>query len=261
MDHANADVDDVAALVAHCETSLARAERGESKLPWDVLAMEGMTGRKTRHLYNNLCDMPTACTYLEVGCWKGSSTVAALHGNDRARGLVIDNFCEFGGPLSEFETNVSRFLRPGQVTLVNQDCWDYFSGAPTPTTDDDRFLVYMYDGGHTYDDHKRAITQAASRLKDVCVLVVDDWNEDAVRRGTHDGLAAIEARVPWSREIRTAHNGDAAGFWNGMAMFVVVKDTATGDLPTKTIPRGLRVGRRSARRPASWSAAPALGST
>jgi hypothetical protein len=206
-------------LIAHALASLDLAERGSSRLTAEVLGIEGMSGAKTRHLYNNLCNLP-GCRYLEIGSWKGSSTVAALFGND-ASGTAVDNFSQFGGPVGEFRDNVQRFLRPGQVELVNADAWEYLQSEAAAALAGRRPVVYVYDGSHAYEDQRLAIVRAAPHLARVAVVVVDDWNWDDVRRGTADGIADAGARVLWSREIRSPAHGDAAGFWNGVGLFVL----------------------------------------
>lgn len=210
-------------LVAHCEAAVQLALEGASRLTPEVLALEGMTGTKTRHLYNNLCNLP-GCRYLEVGCWKGSSTVAALYGND-ATGTAIDNWSEFGGPKDDFHRVVDSLLPPGQLHFIDADCWEALDGELPGGP----FLVYMYDGGHSAEDHRRAITCAAKHLERRCVVVIDDWNEPCIRQGTEAGLAEAGATVVSKRELFTAGNGIADGFWNGVAVFVI-------DLPSPLAP-------------------------
>jgi hypothetical protein len=82
------------------DTAFKNAENDISKLTDDILSMEGMTGKKTRHFYNNLLNTEDA-RYLEIGCWKGSSVCSAMYGN-KAKIVCIDNWSEFEGPKTEF---------------------------------------------------------------------------------------------------------------------------------------------------------------
>ena len=41
-------------LSSHVEYAFEQAEQGVSNITPDIIAMEGMTGKKTRHFYNNL---------------------------------------------------------------------------------------------------------------------------------------------------------------------------------------------------------------
>ncbi len=202
-------------LVQHANAAVELAMQGVSRLTPEVLALEGMSGTMTRHLYNNLCNLP-GCRYLEVGCWKGSSTVAALYGND-ATGTAIDNWSQFDGPKDHFHRTVDSLLPPGQLHFIDADCWQALDGELPGGP----FLVYMYDGGHSFDDHRRAITHAAKHLERRCVVVIDDWNVPHIREGTQAGLVDVGATVLGRREMFTDRNGDERGFWNGAAVFVL----------------------------------------
>ena len=59
-------------LIEHINTSLLKADNYTSKINDEILNIGGMTGKKTRHFYNNICSMDDA-RYLEIGTWKGSS--------------------------------------------------------------------------------------------------------------------------------------------------------------------------------------------
>ena len=89
------------------ETSFHNAENNISKITSDIIAMEGMSGTKTRHFYNNLLNTEDA-RYLEIGTWKGSSVCSAMCAN-KAIVICIDNWSEFGGPKSEFLKNFENF--------------------------------------------------------------------------------------------------------------------------------------------------------
>lgn len=56
------------------------AENKISKITEEIIKMEGMSGTKTRHFYNNLLNTEDA-RYLEIGSWKGSSVCSAMCGN------------------------------------------------------------------------------------------------------------------------------------------------------------------------------------
>ena len=177
-----------------------------------------MSGAQTRHLYNNLCNFP-GCTFLEIGCWKGSSTVSAMHGND-ATAVVVDNWSEFGGPKDDFFANV-KMLLPGHVAAdrighVDKDCWE----ALAEMTPADKFSVYLYDGGHSESDHRRAVTEALPHLASPCIFIVDDWSWPKVRAGTEAGLRDSGVEIAYFEE-RTTTFEDKDGYWNGVGVFVI----------------------------------------
>ena len=108
-------------LQQHIETAFENADKGESKITDGLLKMEGMSGKKTRHFYNNLLNINDA-RYLEIGTWKGSSVCSAMYGN-KAKVVCIDNWSEFGGPKSEFLTNFNKYKGVNDARFIEQDCF------------------------------------------------------------------------------------------------------------------------------------------
>jgi hypothetical protein len=82
--------------IAHTTGALFSTYRGASKLPDDILAVEGYSSPLVRRLLNNLCDFG-GCRYVEVGTWQGATALSASYLN-RGSFKAIDNFSEFGGP-------------------------------------------------------------------------------------------------------------------------------------------------------------------
>ena len=78
------------------DNAFLNAENNISKITNDIIEMDGMSGTKTRHFYNNLLNFQDA-RYLEIGTWKGSSVCSAMCGN-KGTIVCIDNWCQFGGP-------------------------------------------------------------------------------------------------------------------------------------------------------------------
>lgn len=218
-----------------------------------VLRIAGMTGVKTRHLYNGLVRRLAAAVqgrrlrYLEVGTWGGSSLLSSLHGNEASvDAVVIDNWSEFNhllvplpsvnddgdgtfrqaSPREVFKHNVDTLLDPSELRLcvIEKDCFEVESGD-LPFSG---FDLYVYDGPHEEIEHERAITGFAGCLADAAVVVIDDWNWEKVRQGTWKGFARAGLRVHHVVEEFTPGNANmvAKGFWNGVALFVVTKCSA-----------------------------------
>src|SRR5262249_22594802 len=68
------------------------AIRGASRLEPEGLAIEGMSDARMRRLLNTLGSRVR--TYLEVGCYHGSTLIAAAYRNPRLWALGVDNFTE-----------------------------------------------------------------------------------------------------------------------------------------------------------------------
>jgi len=206
----------------HVERAFAAAERGESKLTPDLFQLDGMSGRMTRHFYNNLLNFEDA-RYLEVGTWKGSSTCAAMYGN-HAHVVCIDNWSLFQGPKDEFLRNFERYKGENDARFIEADCFSVdVSSLP-------RFNVYLYDGDHSEESHYRALTHFYPALDDVFILVVDDWNWADVRDGTHRAIAELGLEVVHTREVRLTQDNRhtpktlaRASWWNGIYITVLRK--------------------------------------
>jgi hypothetical protein len=108
-------------LRQHIETAFEKAKRNESKITTGILNMQGMSGIKTRHFYNNLLNRDDA-RYLEIGTWKGSSVCSAMCEN-KATVVCIDNWSEFDGPKNEFLINFNTYKGENDARFIEQDCF------------------------------------------------------------------------------------------------------------------------------------------
>ena len=229
-------------LVKHVITCLNKANTFDTKLSKDVFDIEGMSGIKTRILYNELCSRP-GTIYLEVGSWKGSSICSAGYGNN-AKLYCIENWSQFDGPSDEFYTNIKKFgLNP---TVFDEDFNTFDASKVSGIT------TYLYDGDHSYDAQKLAITKMWGSLTDESIIVVDDWNcAHDVKQATLDGLAEVGAEIIEQFEVQYSIGSDhklydpkwceggivhtplvvaAHEFWNGIGVFVVRKSNPTVDV-------------------------------
>jgi hypothetical protein len=180
--------------VNQIDTAFQNAENNVSKITDDIIAMDGMSGTKTRHFYNNLVDMEDA-RYLEIGTWKGSSVCSAMC-NNKAKVLCIDNWSEFGGPRLEFVENFKKFKGDNFAFFMETDCYTVdVSFLP-------KFNIYMFDGNHAAESHYRALTHYYNCLDDVFIFIVDDWNWVNVRDGTFASILHLNLKILYQKEIR-----------------------------------------------------------
>lgn len=211
---------DLSVLIEHTKQSIEKAFNNISKLSSDILTIEGMSGDKTRHLYNNICDL-SGSTYVEVGTWKGSSFISAMYKNENTYGISIDNWSEFGGPKADLIHNVNKYLVNNNVKLLDKDCWLINETDINKSID-----IYMYDGAHTYEDQKKAITYYHKFFSKHVIIMVDDWACDwvHVKKGTLDGISEMNLKVHYSHEIglvnTLGHHTGGDTFWNGCGVFV-----------------------------------------
>jgi hypothetical protein len=204
-------------LVYHIELSLRKTDEHNSKLTRvnEILKMEGMSGQKTRHFYNNICSMADA-RYLEIGTWKGSSLCSAMYGN-KMTCVAVDNWSEFNGPKEEFMYNFNKFKGDNNATFIEKNCWDI-----NPTTIG-KFNIYMYDGNHTTTSHFQALSHYLPCLDNEFIYLVDDWNWENVRNGTMDSIKKNNLRILYQKWIHTSDNHPRNDWHNGISIFVLRK--------------------------------------
>lgn len=223
----------------HVKESFEKAKRDESKISDEILQLDGMTGKKTRHLYNNLLDMEDA-RYLEIGTWKGSSLCAAMYGN-RARVFAMDNWSEFVDPngyfisktgekisenfgdvKGEFLRNFYKFRGDNQADFIEHDCYT-FDVSILP-----KFNIYLFDGPHEEENHYNALVHYLSCMDDVFIYIVDDWNWKNVRDGTKRSFDRLGVEIIYEESIQLAEDDcttEKETWWNGVYVAVLRKRT------------------------------------
>jgi hypothetical protein len=206
----------------HIEKSLEDAENYKSKITDEIINMEGATGHKTRHFYNNIVNIEDA-RYLEIGTWKGSSVCSAMY-NNKANVVCIDNWSQGGGPKEEFLENFKKFKGENNALFIENDCFTLnISTLP-------KFNIYMYDGCHAYQSHSNALTYYYNCLDDIFIYIVDDWNWKDVREGTYDGIKKCNLKVLYEKEIRLTNDDShtptpiaTSTWWNGICVYILQK--------------------------------------
>lgn len=208
-------------LKQHVEHAFENAEMNQSKINNEILHIEGMSGKFTRHFYNNLVNKDDA-RYLEIGTWKGSSVCSAMYGN-KATVVCIDNWSEFDGPKDEFLRNFNNYKGENDAKFIEQDCFTV-DIAQLP-----KFNIYMYDGEHSKNSQYKALIHYYNCLDDIFIFIVDDWNWDFVRDGTYDSFKHLNLSVLYEKEVRVTNDNscshDTAGWWNGIYIAILQKNS------------------------------------
>jgi hypothetical protein len=196
------------------ENAFQKAENNISKITKDIISMNGMSGTKTRHFYNNLLNN-SDMRYLEIGTWKGSSVCSAMC-NNKASVVCIDNWSEFGGPKNEFLVNFEKFKGENNAIFIENDCFK------VDITTLPKFNIYMYDGNHTNKSHYRALSHYYNCLDDIFIYIVDDWNWKDVRDGTNEAIKELDLKVLYEKAIFTEGDGTST-WWNGIYVVILNK--------------------------------------
>jgi hypothetical protein len=206
----------------HIKDSYKKACKKNSKITQEILDMDGMSGKMTRHFYNNILNFQDA-RYLEIGTWKGSSVCSAMYGNN-GKVCCIDNWSQFGCPKIEFLMNIEKFKGVNEVSYIEQDCFSVdLSNLP-------KFNIYMYDGEHSMESHFKALVYYYEVLDDTFIYIVDDWNDANVREGTEKAIKFLNLDVYYEKEIRltfddthTEVNFAKNTWWNGIYIAILKK--------------------------------------
>jgi hypothetical protein len=206
--------------------------KNELTLNEELLQYPGMTGTKTRHFYNNICNLQERkgipVKYLEIGTWYGSSSIAAMFKNHIEDSLFIDNWAQFGGYKSKFLEAMSKYKsKTSKYSFIENDCWK----VDTSTLPQKYFNIYLYDGAHTELDQYQALSHYLDVLQDTFIFLVDDWNFMHARDGTFRAIQELNLTVNFRHEIFISpehlsgmpnHEGKKT-FWNGCGIFVLTK--------------------------------------
>jgi hypothetical protein len=201
------------------------AENNTSKLIDDILNLKGLSGKKTRHLLNNICSnlsINNKKYYLEIGSWYGSTLVSALYNNNNINAIAIDNWSEFneGNVSQKFRENISTYLKDeANLRVIEEDCFNI-----DLNTIKDKINFYMFDGHHSYESHVKAITYYKDILDDIFILYIDDWSWVGVRDATYEGLKKSDIEILFQLEdFSDQEKGGDSTYWNGFGLFVCKK--------------------------------------
>lgn len=212
------------ALVTHVQQSISNADQGISKLTPEVLALPGMSSARVRHFLNNVCSLPHL-NYLEIGCWKGSTLVSALYGNQKTvhEAIAIDNWALHPQePIKDiFLATVHTYLDGYPLRYIEQDCFT----INVTNTFKNPINVYFYDANHNARSHEKAFTHFNTAFADTFITTVDDWNWDRVQHGTRSAFEKLRYTIMYEREFLTAGN-DPNDWYNGLYIAVISKKPA-----------------------------------
>lgn len=192
-----------------------------------LVEVEGMSTPRVCNLLNDMVrGMDDAHTYLEIGTWKGLTLCSAIHDNQGKRAVACDKFRLWGkwtgwgfAARRALLANVARYSPKGaDVTFHHMDSRQLFEKNLVP----DHVEVYFYDGDHTYEGTLHGVVDAAPKLCETSYLLMDDWNDDEIKRATFDGFKKAGLEVAWMRELE-GQNRTQDGWWNGLGVFMLTR--------------------------------------
>lgn len=201
--------------------SIYKAENSATYFDLDTIEflknLEGMSSLLFRLFINKLCSSIPCCKYLEVGTHKGSTLFSASYKN-KGEFYGIDNFSLFNRDdvaRNYFYKKLKMFSTDCNISFFENDFWDIIPSLPSDIN------VYFFDGNHTDSDQYNAFAKFYKHLQSPCVVIVDDWNWQAVRTATKKAFDELKFKVHSSIERLAAKQGDSDGWWNGVFIGVI----------------------------------------
>ena len=145
---------------------------------------------------------------------RGATFVAANYRNTLASATAVDNWSEFaddGKVKGEFLQHCSTLLAPGSWRFLEQDCF-------TVTREQIRTPInfYLYDGEHSFEAQRKALTHFYAMLDDAFIFLVDDYSWEAAKSGTEEAIGELGLERVYEQEL-------TEGWWNGLYVSVLKK--------------------------------------
>ena len=198
------------------QKAISDADNLKSKITEEAMSQfEGLSSPRVRHLLNNLASQ--AKSYLEVGVYLGGTLRAAMYGNSLYV-AAVDNFSMDPGARDKFKENTKG---------LEFDFFDEDSFSMDITKIKKPIEVLFFDGNHSVESQYKAVHYYLPILADEYVFVVDDWDMNKVRVGTHTALRDYKLKVLEKHELKGASGASLearqASWWGGLGCFKIKK--------------------------------------
>ena len=120
----------------------------------------------------------------------------------------------------DLSRNLAKIVPSQPIQIIAQDCFE----VPLALLDNQGYNVYFYDGDHSAESQKKALTYFDSVLADEFIFVVDDFCRLEVQDGTYDGLTEMGYRSAYDVKLAARYADDREQWWNGLFVGVIQKD-------------------------------------
>jgi hypothetical protein len=202
--------------------AIQNATNRKSSLSDSAMNVPALASLQVRHLLNNLGALAT--NYLEVGVHRGGTFCSTIHANDKLNfAQAIDCFVsdQFGeGAQNDFVSNSKANLPQGvRMELIVSDAFEVDTAAIRH-----KFDMYLYDGDHSIEAQKKALTYYKDVLADEFIFCVDDFDWDEVQRGTDEGISEGGFEILFHAYLKGGDH-DNEGWWNGYGVYLLKKKT------------------------------------
>lgn len=206
--------------------AIERADKMQSAHAAETYDVPALTSLKIRHLLNNIGALGK--NYLEIGVHRGGTFTAAIAGNENLEFITaVDSFeSDMSGETAriDFMNNVQKH-KPhfSDMQLIVSDAFAVDLEKLVELID-----VYLYDGGHSEDQQRMAVTYYAPNMADEFILMVDDYDWEEVQKGTQDGIKEANLEILFEKHLvseKTREQGghDNDSYFNGFYVALLKK--------------------------------------
>jgi len=236
--------DKITKLIELAVNSYENAQRNQSKITndWRVMEQYSVSSKKFKNLLSNLCSLDN-CSYLELGCFRGGTLIAALSQNKLLGAYAVDNFTY--NPLGQY-----RDPETGKISSYNPEGWPNVRMNLIETLErlnlDKAVKLWMGDWNKmspTFIKHKinivhldinkdvdQILNYYDNKFDDSYVLVVGSYNESEVREGVDKFISDKKYQIKHKIINYSASNADTDGWWNGLGILVIEKQIEVVDV-------------------------------
>jgi hypothetical protein len=208
-------------VVSFCQSAIDAGNHKWSKLPKEVLELDGCSGQKTRCFVNNLVQMDRA-KYLDVSSQMNNGTLAvsALYDN------FSKVFCllEEDSSLDKFMTIYKKYKGNNYTKVFTQDYKSFDISKLS------KFNILMYHGRIDPDRVYGCLPHFLSAMEDVFIYIVNDINWTHILPAARKAIGDLELTVLYEKEIRLTDDGSHTPlhtakdtWWNGLYIAVLQK--------------------------------------
>jgi hypothetical protein len=208
--------------ISALKLAIENADQLKSDLPNEQYQVPALTSLRIRHMLNSIGKLGTQ--YLEVGVHKGGTFTASVSNNSNLKEIVAvdcfesdkDNtdkaqpqFIHWANKLKSPESN---------FTLIVSDSFQVDLSLLPKGID-----IYLYDGDHSEEYQRKALTYFKDNLADEFIFLCDDFDWDEVQQGTRKGIEDAGYIILFEQYMASKNSHDNDSWWNGFYVALLKK--------------------------------------
>jgi hypothetical protein len=203
-----------------------KAELDKSNLREHERDLYGESSKKIRHTINNICGLKENLAFLELGAYRGSTTIAANYGN-KIISFIVDDFT-----MDQKETTTYKETSWNNVKLAFEDITSkypfkkdivLFSVEATKVPLElitKKISLIHYDLNEHHTSIGTVIKYYLPVLDNFSILMISNWNSQGLRRNFNSFFEANEnIKAELIQEKLSTTTGDSDNWYNGFAVF------------------------------------------